>query len=49
MFTAVGTKQIDAIGADLHRMIGEVEKTVKNIDRNPSRLLFGGAAALRQK
>jgi phospholipid/cholesterol/gamma-HCH transport system substrate-binding protein len=44
-FTAAGTKQINAIGADAHRMMGEVEKTVKNINQNPSRLLFGGAPA----
>ncbi|MGC1696227.1 MAG: MlaD family protein [Pseudolabrys sp.] len=44
VFTAAGTKQINSIGADAHRMMGEVEKTVKNIDSNPSRLLFGGAA-----
>ena len=44
-FTAAGTKQINAIGVDAHRMMGEVEKTVKNINQNPSRLLFGGAPA----
>ena len=44
VFTAAGTKQINVIGSDAHRMIGEVEKTVRNIDRNPSRLLFGGAS-----
>ena len=42
-FTAAGTKQINAIGTDAHRMMAEVEKTVKNINQNPSRLLFGGA------
>jgi phospholipid/cholesterol/gamma-HCH transport system substrate-binding protein len=46
-FTAAGTKQINAIGADAHRMMGEVEKTVKNINQNPSRLLFGGAPAAK--
>jgi phospholipid/cholesterol/gamma-HCH transport system substrate-binding protein len=44
-FTAAGTKQINSIGADAHRMMGEVEKTVKGINQNPSRLLFGGAPA----
>jgi len=44
-FTAAGTKQINAIGADAHRMIAEVEVTVKGINQNPSRLLFGGAPA----
>jgi phospholipid/cholesterol/gamma-HCH transport system substrate-binding protein len=45
LLTATGTKQLNAIGADAHRMMGEVERTVRNIDRNPSRLLFGGATA----
>jgi phospholipid/cholesterol/gamma-HCH transport system substrate-binding protein len=46
-FTAAGTKQINAIGADAHRMMAEAEKTVKNINQNPSRLLFGGAPAAK--
>lgn len=44
VFTAAGTKQINTIGGDAHRMMGEIEKTVRNIDRNPSRLLFGGSS-----
>jgi phospholipid/cholesterol/gamma-HCH transport system substrate-binding protein len=43
-FTAAGTKQINSIGADAHRMMAEIEKTVKGINQNPSRLLFGGGA-----
>lgn len=43
--TVAGTKQLNAIGTDAHRMIAEVEKAVRNIDRNPSRLIFGGSAA----
>ena len=46
-FTAAGTKQVNAIGADAHRMMAEVEKTVKNINQNPSRLLFGGSPAAK--
>lgn len=49
LMTGAGTKQINAIGADAHRMIGEVEKAVKNIDRNPSRLLFGGGSSASDK
>ncbi len=44
-FTAAGTKQINVIGADAHRTLSQVEVTFKNLDRNPSRLLFGGAPA----
>ena len=47
MFTAAGTKQINVIGADAHRTLAEVEPTFKNIDKNPSRLLFGGAPAAK--
>jgi phospholipid/cholesterol/gamma-HCH transport system substrate-binding protein len=43
--TGTGTRQLNAIGADARRMIGEVEKAVKNIDKNPSRLIFGGSAS----
>ena len=45
--TTTGTKQLNAIGADAHRTLGQVEVTFKNLDRNPSRLLFGGAPAAR--
>jgi len=42
LFTAAGTKQINAIGADAHRTLAQVEVTFKNLDKNPSRLIFGG-------
>jgi phospholipid/cholesterol/gamma-HCH transport system substrate-binding protein len=42
--TSAGTKQINAVGADAHRMIGDVEKAVKAIERNPRTLIFGGSA-----
>ena len=47
VLTTTGTKQLNAIGADAHRTLGQVEVTFKNLDRNPSRLLFGGAPAAR--
>jgi len=43
LFATAGTKQVNLIGADAHHMMGEIEKTVRNINQNPSRLLFGGA------
>jgi phospholipid/cholesterol/gamma-HCH transport system substrate-binding protein len=43
--TSAGTKQINAVGSDAHRMMAEIEKSVKNIERNPSTLIFGGSAA----
>ena len=42
LFTAAGTKQINIIGADAHKTLTQVELTFKNLDKNPSRLLFGG-------
>jgi len=44
LFTAAGTKQINIIGADAHKTLTQVELTFKNLDKNPSRLLFGGTA-----
>jgi phospholipid/cholesterol/gamma-HCH transport system substrate-binding protein len=49
LLTAAGTKQINAIGADAHRMMAEVERAVKNIERNPRTLIFGGSAAPEPK
>jgi phospholipid/cholesterol/gamma-HCH transport system substrate-binding protein len=45
VLTGSTTKQVTAIGGDARRMIGTVEQTFKNIDRNPSRLLFGGGSS----
>ncbi|MGH7879630.1 MAG: hypothetical protein ACREQD_09050, partial [Candidatus Binataceae bacterium] len=42
-FTAAGTKQVNVIGIDAHRALSQVEVTFKNLDKNPSRLLFGGS------
>jgi phospholipid/cholesterol/gamma-HCH transport system substrate-binding protein len=41
--TAAGTKQINAVSKDLQRTLGTIYRTVNNIDKNPSRLLFGGS------
>jgi phospholipid/cholesterol/gamma-HCH transport system substrate-binding protein len=41
--TATGTKQINAVSRDLQRTLGTIDRTVNNIDKNPSRLLFGGS------
>jgi len=39
----VATKQIEIVGSDLHRTLGTVDTAVKNFDRDPSRLIFGGS------
>jgi phospholipid/cholesterol/gamma-HCH transport system substrate-binding protein len=49
IFSAAATRQVNVIGADAHRMIGTVEETFRNIDRNPSRLLFGGSNPAPQR
>jgi phospholipid/cholesterol/gamma-HCH transport system substrate-binding protein len=41
-FTGTGTKQINVISRDLQRTLATIDRTVNNIDKNPSRLLFGG-------
>jgi phospholipid/cholesterol/gamma-HCH transport system substrate-binding protein len=41
--TATGSKQINAVSRDLQRTLGTIDRTVNNIDKNPSRLLFGGS------
>ncbi|MGI8527074.1 MAG: MlaD family protein [Pseudolabrys sp.] len=41
-FTATGTRQLEIVGRDAHQMMGQVERTVKQIGDNPSSLLFGG-------
>jgi len=40
--TETGTKQINSVGRDLQRTLSTIDRTVNNIDKNPSRLLFGG-------
>ena len=40
-----GKKQLDSLSAQARRAIGTLDQTIKNIDKNPSRLLWGGEAA----
>ncbi|HZS63878.1 MAG TPA: MlaD family protein [Xanthobacteraceae bacterium] len=42
-FSATGAREIEAFAAEGRRTLGEIDRTVKNLDRNPSRLLFGGS------
>lgn len=43
--TAAGKRQLDALSSDAHRTLNTLDRTIKNIDQNPSRLLWGGAPA----
>ncbi|MDP2409978.1 MAG: MlaD family protein [Pseudolabrys sp.] len=40
--SGAGARQIEAVSSDARRTLSEVDRTVRNFDRNPSRLLFGG-------
>jgi phospholipid/cholesterol/gamma-HCH transport system substrate-binding protein len=49
-FTATGAREVESFAAEGKRTLGEInaavktiDGTVKNLDRNPSRLLFGGS------
>jgi phospholipid/cholesterol/gamma-HCH transport system substrate-binding protein len=45
LFAATGTKQLNSVGSDARRVLNTADQTLKNIDRNPSRLLFGGGSS----
>ncbi|MBI2713894.1 MAG: MCE family protein [Rhizobiales bacterium] len=45
LFASTGTKQLNSLGADARRVLSTADQTLKNIDRNPSRLLFGGGSS----
>ena len=42
-FSNTGAREVEAFAADGRRTLAEIERAVKNLDRNPSRLLFGGS------
>jgi phospholipid/cholesterol/gamma-HCH transport system substrate-binding protein len=42
-----GNKQVETVGNDLHRTLGTIDTAVKNFDKNPSRLIFGGSGGDR--
>jgi phospholipid/cholesterol/gamma-HCH transport system substrate-binding protein len=44
-FSNGGLRQWEALAVDGRHTLAEVDKMVRNIDRNPSRLIFGGSSA----
>jgi phospholipid/cholesterol/gamma-HCH transport system substrate-binding protein len=42
-FSSVGLREWERLAIDGRRTMSTLERTIRNIDRNPSRLLFGGA------
>jgi phospholipid/cholesterol/gamma-HCH transport system substrate-binding protein len=43
--TSVGTRQLDSLSADAKRTLATIDRAVRNLDRNPSRLIFGGSGS----
>ncbi len=43
--TRTGTRQLDSLSADAKRTLATIDRTVRNLDRNPSRLIFGGSGS----
>jgi len=41
-FTASGTREVENLSAEARRTLSELDRAVRNFDRNPQRLLFGG-------
>ena len=41
--TAKGGRQLDGVASDARRTLGSIDRAVNNLDRNPSRLIFGGS------
>jgi len=44
-FSNTGLRQWELLAVDGRRTLAEVDRMVRNIDRNPSRLIFGGSSA----
>lgn len=40
--TAAGAREIRGIASDAHRTLATIDRAVSNLDRNPSRIIFGG-------
>ena len=45
-FTASGQREVESLAADGRRTLGELNRAVKNFDKNPQRVLFGGGASV---
>jgi phospholipid/cholesterol/gamma-HCH transport system substrate-binding protein len=42
-FSTAGARELEAFATEGRRTLSEIDRAVKNLDRNPSRLLFGGS------
>jgi phospholipid/cholesterol/gamma-HCH transport system substrate-binding protein len=43
--TGAGTRQIDSLSSDAHRTLAAIERAVNSLERNPSRIIFGGSGS----
>ena len=43
--TANGSRQLDALSANAQRTLSTINRAVENLDRDPSRLIFGGSGS----
>jgi phospholipid/cholesterol/gamma-HCH transport system substrate-binding protein len=43
--SASGTRQIDLLSSNAQRTLSTINRAVENLDRNPSRLIFGGSGS----
>jgi len=44
-FTSTGMREVEAFANDGRRTLTEIERAVRNFDRNPSRVIFGGSGS----
>jgi len=45
-FTGSGLREWEALAVDGRRTLAELERAIKNLDRNPQRVLFGGSGTV---
>jgi phospholipid/cholesterol/gamma-HCH transport system substrate-binding protein len=45
-FTGTGLREYEALASESRRTLGEVNRTLKNIERNPQQLIFGGKPSI---
>jgi phospholipid/cholesterol/gamma-HCH transport system substrate-binding protein len=43
--TPATIQEYKGLAVDARRMVAEIERVVRNLERNPSQFLFGGAAS----
>ena len=44
-FSGTGSKQVEAVAVDARRTVNDVGRAARNLDRNPSSIIFGGTQA----